>query len=222
MYETATRLFAQRGFAGTSLQDIADEMGVTRPALYYYVKSKDDLLARLVAEITEGNTAQILDVAHDPTLDPVEKLSRIARSMAQNRALQPSKFLLLVRSEAALPDDLAAMHEATKREMLRTLIAVIGEGIESGKLRPVNPRSAALAVIGMCNWIAWWFHEEDATSADEVAGDVADLVTSSLAQSPERTLSATGQRAAVDFLRRDLEYLEQLLDEAERTDRPAS
>ena len=48
MYEHAARLFAERGFAGTSLQDVADAMGVTRPALYYYVKSKDELLSKLV------------------------------------------------------------------------------------------------------------------------------------------------------------------------------
>ena len=84
MYETAAKLFALRGFAGTSLQDIADEMGITRPALYYYVKSKDELLAKLVTEITEGNTAQILDVANDPALDSVEKLSRIAYAMVHH------------------------------------------------------------------------------------------------------------------------------------------
>ena len=59
IYEQATRLFAERGFAGTSLQDIADAMGMTRPALYYYVKNKDQLLARLVTEITEGPAADI-------------------------------------------------------------------------------------------------------------------------------------------------------------------
>src|SRR5213079_854717 len=47
IYEIAIRLFAERGFAGTSLQDIADALGITRPALYYYVKSKDELLAKL-------------------------------------------------------------------------------------------------------------------------------------------------------------------------------
>ena len=51
MYEHAIRLFAERGFAGTSLQDIADAMGVTRPALYYYVKSKDELPDGEVGEL---------------------------------------------------------------------------------------------------------------------------------------------------------------------------
>jgi AcrR family transcriptional regulator len=216
MYATATELFAQRGFAGTSLQDVADAMGITRPALYYYVKSKDDLLARLIAEITAGNTAQICQVAEDTTLDPVAKLSRIAQIIALNRALQPSRFVLLARSEAALPADLATIHETTKRTMLHTLIGVIRDGIETGNLRPVEPRLAALQIIGMCNWVAWWFHEEDASSAEIVAADIADLVVASLVQSPERAVAASGPRAALDLLRRDLDYLEHLIDDAEQ------
>ena len=63
IYEQATRLFAERGFAGTSLQDIADAMGMTRPSLYYYVKNKDQLLARLVTEITEAPAAATEEIA---------------------------------------------------------------------------------------------------------------------------------------------------------------
>ncbi|WP_245843222.1 TetR/AcrR family transcriptional regulator [Mycolicibacterium vulneris] len=216
MYATATELFAQRGFAGTSLQDIADAMGITRPALYYYVKSKDDLLARLIAEITAGNTAQICEVAEDATLDPVAKLSRIAEIMALNRALQPSRFVLLARSEAALPTDLATIHETTKRTMLHTLIGVIRDGVDTRHFRYVEPRLAALQIIGMCNWVAWWFHEEDASSAEIVAADIADLVVAGLAQSGERAPAASGPRAALDLLRRDLDYLEHLIGDSEQ------
>ena len=80
IYEQATRLFAERGFAGTSLQDIADAMGITRPALYYYVKSKDELLAKLVTEITDGpGEPTSRAVAARTDLDAVGKLRAIAR-----------------------------------------------------------------------------------------------------------------------------------------------
>ncbi|BCZ21968.1 TetR/AcrR family transcriptional regulator [Mycobacterium senriense] len=216
MYATATELFAQRGFAGTSLQDIADAMGITRPALYYYVKSKDDLLARLIAEITAGNTAQIREVAENAALDPVAKLSKIAEIMALNRARQPSRFVLLARSEAALPTDLATIHETTKRAMLRILIGVIRDGVDTGHFRHVEPRMAALQIIGMCNWVAWWFHKDDATSAEIVAADIADLAVASLVRSGEPAAAASGPRAAVDLLRRDLDYLERLIAESEQ------
>lgn len=215
MYETAAKLFAVRGFAGTSLQDIADEMGITRPALYYYVRSKDDLLTKLVTEITEGNSAEIKQLASDPAMEPVEKLSRIAYVMAHHRAAQPARFLLLARSEAELPEALAELHEATKRSMLRNMTNVIKAGIAAGQFRPVSPRTAALALIGMCNWVAWSFHEEDVDRADQIAHDIADIAVASLLQDKQRITAATGPRAAAALLRQDLAYLERLLDEAD-------
>ncbi len=74
IYEHAIRLFAERGFAGTSLQDIADALGITRPALYYYVKSKDELLAKLAADVAGGSAAQITELAARPDFDAVGKL----------------------------------------------------------------------------------------------------------------------------------------------------
>ena len=217
MYETAAKLFAKRGFAGTTLQDIADEMGISRPALYHYVKSKDELLARVVIDMTEGNTAQILSLAADSTLTPIEKLYRIAHVMACNRALQPSRFLLLKRSEADLSPELAEIHQRNERAVLRALIGLIDEGVTAGGFRPVNARSAALAVIGMCNWVAWWFHDDDAAVAGEVADDLADIAVAALIRSPDRVTKEVGPRSAAALLRQDLTYLERLLDESERS-----
>lgn len=216
MYETAVKLFAQRGFAGTSLQDIADEMGITRPALYYYVESKDDILAKLVTEITETNTAEILGLATDSNLEPVVRLSRIAYVMAYNRALHPTRFLLLERSEGELSERLAKVHQENKRAMLRSVIELIKQGIDSGQFRPVNPRSAALGVIGMCNWVAWWFHEDDASIAKQIATEIADMAVASLLQSSARNSGLTGPGSAVALLRQDLAYLDRLLDESEQ------
>ncbi|HET6736297.1 TetR/AcrR family transcriptional regulator [Mycobacterium sp.] len=216
MYETAVKLFALRGFAGTSLQDIADEMGITRPALYYYVESKDDILAKLVTEITETNTAEILDLATDSNLEPVARLSRIAYVMAYNRALHPTRFLLLERSEGELSEGLAKVHEENKRAMLRSIIELIKQGIDRGQFRPVNPRSAALAVIGMCNWVAWWFHEDDRSVAKQVAIEIADMAVASLLQSSARNTGLMGPGAAVALLRQDLAYLDRLLNESDQ------
>ena len=219
IYETAAKLFSQRGFAGTSLQDIADEMGVSRQALYYYVKSKDELLAKLVTEINEAGTAAILEVAKQPDIEPLEKLSRIAYMMAYDRAVRPKQFLLLQRSEGNLSDDLAQVHEGNKRLVMRNMAELVATGIEAGQFRPVNPRSAALAVLGMCNWVALWFHNEESSKADQVASDIADMAVASLVSSPERVSAGVGPRAAVALLRQDLDYLERLIEESEAPSR---
>lgn len=213
IYEQASKLFAERGFAGTSLQDIADAMGVTRPSLYYYVKSKDELLARLVTEITEGPAAEIKALAEDPDADPVTKLREIARLIALRRAREPARFLLLVRSEAELTPALAKAHKTAMRSTLHNLIKVIDEGVVAGRFRPVNSRTTALAVTGMCNWVAWW-HVPGADRSDtEIADQLADLAVSMVERAGHRTPEHSGSRAALALLREDLDYLERVLED---------
>ncbi len=101
LYEHATRLFAERGFAGTGLQDIADAMGITRPALYYYVGSKDELLANLVTEVTNGPLDDLTALVAREGLDPVQKLRGIVEVIVLRRTTQPARFRLPIRSEAA-------------------------------------------------------------------------------------------------------------------------
>ena len=102
IYEQATRLFAERGFAGTSLQDVADAMGMTRPALYYYVRNKDQLLARLVTEITEGPAEAAEEIA-GRDLDATAKLRALVRLIAARQAHNAARFRLVIRSESELP-----------------------------------------------------------------------------------------------------------------------
>src|SRR5438270_13958248 len=80
--EAAAKLLAQRGFGGTNLQDIADSLGISRPALYYYFKSKDDILASLVEEVTVFSVHQATELASKADFNPSETL----RQMVFNHA----------------------------------------------------------------------------------------------------------------------------------------
>jgi AcrR family transcriptional regulator len=87
IYENAIRLFAERGFAGTSLQDIADALGITRPALYYYVKSKDELLAKLAADVAGGSAAQI---TRSPSVPTWTRWASCGRSSGRTCSARPT------------------------------------------------------------------------------------------------------------------------------------
>jgi AcrR family transcriptional regulator len=211
MYEHAIRLFAERGFAGTNLQDIADAMGMTRPALYYYVKSKDELLAKLAADVAGGSAAEMAELAARPDLDAVGKLRGLARLSVVRLARQPDRFRLLIRSEAELPAELAESYDANRRAVLKTVSDVIEQGIVAGQLRPVDARVAALAVLGMCNWVAWWFRpgRDDVVA---VADQLADMALAAVQRADHRTPESEGPAAALAMLRQDLDHLERILD----------
>jgi AcrR family transcriptional regulator len=209
--EHAIRLFAERGFAGTSLQDIADAVGLTRPALYYYVKNKDELLAKLAADVAGGSAAQIAELAARPDLDAPGKLREIARLNAVRMATQPERFRLLIRSEADLPPELSAAYDASRRAVLKAVTGVIEDGIRAGQFRPVDARVAALAVIGMGNWVACWFRPHR-DNADAIADQMADLAIAAVQRAGRRAANGEAPATALTTLRRDLDHLERILD----------
>jgi AcrR family transcriptional regulator len=85
IYTVATQLFSTKGYGSTSLQDIADAMGLSRPALYHYVRSKEDILAKLVEEFAESRAHELAVVTIDGDLTATEKLRRIVIPCCRRR-----------------------------------------------------------------------------------------------------------------------------------------
>lgn len=210
IYEQATALFAERGYAGTSLQDIADAVGLTRPALYHYVRSKDDLLARLVAEITVEAASDIGAIAARRDLDAVARIREIVRHTVRSNGLNARRFQLLIRSEAYLPAEVRDAYALNRRSVLRSLTRVIDEGIADGSFRPQTSQVAALGVLGIANWVAWWYHEGSGPDLDAVSDELADLAVHGLAAGHGRP-AAAGPQEVIQSLRHELGRLEELL-----------
>lgn len=213
IYDQATRLFAERGFAGTSLQDIAEAVGLTRPALYHYVSNKDELLAKLVAEITEDSAAGMAAIAARDDLGPAEQLRQIVAGAVRRQGEHAARFRLLILSEADLPEQIATVHAAGRRSVLRTLTGVIEAGVADGTFRPVDPRIAALGVLGLSNWVAWWFSPDGRTDLDQVCVALADQAVAGLLAEPgAQDRAADVPRDVLRQLRGDLDRLERLLE----------
>jgi AcrR family transcriptional regulator len=207
----ATRLFAERGFAGTNLQDIAEATGLTRPALYHYFKSKESLLSRLVAELTESPAEELERIRGRADATVRDRLHDMAFAVALQQASNPERFRLLVRSEAELPEGLSEVYANGRRQVLKSFATVIEEGVRSGELRPVDARTSALGVIGLCNWVAWWHHPggDDA----EVAEALAQMAVASVSAEAQRPAEGEGAVRALALLKQDIALLERALSE---------
>ncbi|WP_030169815.1 MULTISPECIES: TetR/AcrR family transcriptional regulator [Actinomycetes] len=208
--EQATRLFAEKGLASTTLQDIADATGLTRPAMYHYVKNKDELFARLVSEIAEEPAVLLHEINQRTDLDPAAKVREMALSIALHQMQTQDRFRLLIRSEAELPPALAETYRQSRRRVLREMTTAMNEGIAAGVFRAADPRVAALGIIGMLNWIAWWHHPGDADSDRDVAQQLADMAVSSVLE-PDADSAEPGPDRIIARMRQNLDYLEQSL-----------
>ena len=177
--ERAAILFASRGFALTSLQDVADAMNISRPALYHYIGSKEELLVKLVEGVTFRVARDLGRIADEPET-ATQRLHDVIECVAKLMIEQPARFRLLERAQDQLPAELAVQHRDARLMARDAVTRIVGDGIREGVFTPCEPMVAAFAVLGMTNWIAWWVHSVPDITPDEIVGTMTQLVMNGL------------------------------------------
>jgi AcrR family transcriptional regulator len=211
MLDVAAKLFAERGFAGTNLQDVADALGISRPALYYYFPNKEEILASLVEEVTVFSQQQSTKLATASDANPGETLRLMTQSHAKWLLDHAVAFRVVDRSEADLPAATRQVQNTAKRALLANFSAVITRGAEIGHFRPVDPQLTAFAIFGMCSWTAWWFKPNGRLSSQEVADRIADLAVHSVQREEARRPKTMAISDALQILREDVDHIELLI-----------
>ncbi|WP_428394349.1 TetR/AcrR family transcriptional regulator [Lichenicoccus sp.] len=205
--DKAAALFATRGFAATSLQDIANEIGLSRTSIYYYFSSKEALLEELLRGVTQRPTTIFSELGGLKGASHSARLTEAARQLVMWVTDPHTHFKLLDNAESELPKKLAAAHRDTKRRVLRGMVDLIQGGITDGEFRPVDAQVAAFAILGMCNWAAWWFSPSGKLSRKEVADQIAALALATV-QKPAGTGTARDMKSLVASIRENLDLID--------------
>jgi AcrR family transcriptional regulator len=218
IYNVATHLFSTKGYGSTSLQDIADTMGLSRPALYHYVRSKEDILAKLVEEFAESRAHELAAIIANRDLTATEKLRRFVIPTVRKVAEHPQRFRLLDRCENELPEEILKKHRAAKRAVRDAFVAVVTEGVAAGEFRPIDPNIAAFSLIGMCTWVAWWFTPSGPADIEATVNTIVDLAVSTVTRAPRTSskVQASTPLEALQSIRRQVEALEVQLSRPDR------
>ncbi len=209
--ETAVTLFIQRGTAGTSIQDIAESLGLTRTAVYYYFRKKEDILQALSEEVTLSARRIGASVMARGDFDVVATLRDLVQQHAAVIMSHPQGFRVIERNERELSDEHVRAAQGARRAIFENFRAVIERGISSGRFRVVDADVAAFALIGMCNWTAWWFQPGGRMKAEEVSGAIADMAVHALMREDARVARTPDVWESFRLLREDLSYLERQL-----------
>jgi AcrR family transcriptional regulator len=116
--ETAGRLFVERGYAGTSVRDIAAELGIANPSLYHHFPSKGDILAELLAEPLERVATAVVEAE---ALTGDDRIRRILGGLLEALEVHSGVAVMALHDSSAVPGaqrDLAATHRSTVDELL--------------------------------------------------------------------------------------------------------
>lgn len=213
LMEAAERLFAQQGVAGTSLQELADAVGLTRTGIYHYVKNKDEMLEALVQGFTLETAEDMRSLAAQTDSPAIDRLREAVRRTALKVAQHPRRFRLLLTSETAFPDALAKQYRQARRQTLTGLTDLVDQAIREGSCRPVEPEIAAFGLLGAANWVAFWYPRDrgpGSKAPEEIAAQLADNAVNGL-----RTERAgEGLQHVIGLLEEDLGRLKRMTTEA--------
>ncbi len=167
----AVRMFNEKGFHLTSLDEVAASLGISKPTIYYYLGNKDQVLLECV---TIG-LQQLLEAAAQARREPgpgIERLSRFLERYAEVNMDDFGRCVIRTGDEALAPES-ALQFRALKRKIDDALRELIAEGIADGSVAAEDPKALALALAGALNWPARWF---DPTGPDDAATIARRLV----------------------------------------------
>ena len=192
------------------MQDIANAVGLSRPALYHHFENKQQILAALVEDITlhsARETERIAAQANDS--DPRRILQDAVEAYAASILAKPELFAVLLREERNLPGHIRALQAKGKRDLLDSFTRLLRKGMDAGVFRDIDPAFTALCIFGMCNWTIEWFQPGGRIKQDQAAAKIAGLCLA-MVQRPAGggALESTDALGWLDLLRDDLAHLE--------------
>jgi AcrR family transcriptional regulator len=198
---SAARSFRNKGFHATTMEDIAADLLMTQGSLYYYFKSKEEILFACH------------DISLRHILGQLEKI-RALHAPASAKARTLIEELIPIMGDdlyaSAMALGMGPLTEPFRQQLIELrdryesgVRAIIREGVDEGEVPPANPRLTGFFILGAMNWVARWFRSEGPLTAEKVAQHFAVLFLRSLGVD------------AAEVQRRDLGPVE---DEAETPD----
>ncbi len=183
--EAAARVFNRKGFSGTSISAVAQELSIDRASLYYYISSKEELFDELVREVSESNLQAAQNIKNS-AMTPAEKLKSLVVELMEAYAKNYPILYIYIRENL---EDVADSRSKWARSMKQinhdydeAVISIIQQGYDDGSF--VNLGSAkvvAYGILGMVNWTNRWFKPDHADIDAKSIGEMyANIVTNGL------------------------------------------
>jgi AcrR family transcriptional regulator len=154
--KSALKLFEQNSVSSVTLAKVAQELNLTKSAIYHYFPTKEDLLRSIFAGWANSCREELAAIVALP-LDPEETLRQLFRTYVRQITREFGLYVLSVRVEAELPEPVRLEVRHLKRDTDNFIRDVIIRGQNEGLFLPIDVRLTELAGIGMFNWMWRWY-----------------------------------------------------------------
>ena len=174
IYRTAAQIILRKGYDATSVNDIANALGMTKAGLYHYINGKKELLFDIMNfglwELDEEVAAPARAVA-----DPAARLRFIVGAHARLVTRGQGAITILVDEVTALTPAQQRKITQSKRKYFDFLRGTLNELKAAGKMQDVDTTAAAFSLLGMINWLSRWFQQGGALSEEQAADQIVRI-----------------------------------------------
>lgn len=177
VYRIAAEIMCQKGYEATSMNDIAEAAGLTKAGIYHYIRGKEELLFEIMSYAMDNLDQKIVAPAQE-VADAEGRLRKIVECHTRSLIEGVGAITIVLEEMPALTAAHRRIIKARKRayfDFIReTLVTLQSEG----KLRAVNPTTAAFSLLGMILWLSRWYRRDGKLSAEEVMKDYVEIAVS--------------------------------------------
>ena len=169
----AAILFANRGFHETTIDHIAEALHVSKPTIYYYIESKEELLYD-VAHTALADLNASLSGDQDAKLPAIDRLEQFF-TMYGRLILSEFGVCLALVSDRSLNPQSRRRLRSLKKQFEIMVQKILDEGREDGTIRVDNPKMFTVAIFGAFNWAPQWFSSTGPSTPDEITAAMFDI-----------------------------------------------
>ena len=181
IFTEAVRIFREKGYHATSVQDIADAVGLQKGSLYHYISSKEELLFKIFERSTGALTQELETIvaSSDP---PTEQLCHAIQAHLTALCEHLDIYSVYLSERRVLSGRTHSRVRSEGERHARLLEHIIQQGVAAKDFRAVDSKMTAHAILGMCNWLYQWYSPAGRLKPDEIAKIFSDLVVDGLAR----------------------------------------
>lgn len=176
----AVRMFNERGFHATLLEDVAASLGISKPTIYHYLGNKEQVLLECVALGIEQFQQAIEESRALPDSSGLDRLRHFLRAYARINMDDFGRCVIRTGAEPLSADGAQRLRER-KRGIDTALRGFIEDGMADGSIASSDPKLLAFTIAGALNWPARWHVPGGELSVDDIARQMVDILTTGLA-----------------------------------------
>lgn len=178
LVDAAAELMCRRGYRGTSLKDIANELGMSEPALYHYFRNKEEILVSIYME-TLSVGLQTVRAIRDSEGPADAKLRRVLAEFTRLVALN-KMFVVFFHEKDELSPDNWKMVTRGEREFVATIKDIVIGGVKEGVFKELPPSVVSFGILGMGAWVYRWYRPEGPLPLDKIVDVFCEMIIGGL------------------------------------------